>query len=203
MNDDDLLTAVRESFDDVRSTTALERIVSRSRVVRARRRIPVATGVLALAAGAAVAVTTLLPASHQPGHAAHAQLAAWTVSESTDGSIHVRIREFRDPGGLQRQLRADGIPASVFLLQRPPPGGNRPPGDPCHGGPWSQARQDRVVTGQPFSKAGMVIHPSALPRHAGLQLLATRKPGYWSAHHNGAVFAAYWLVRQSPRCTGN
>jgi len=66
MNDDDLITAVRDSFTDVHSATPVERIVSRSRAVRARRRIPGLTAALAVTAAAVLAVTALLPA-HQAG----------------------------------------------------------------------------------------------------------------------------------------
>jgi hypothetical protein len=71
------------------------------------------TGVLALAAGAAVAVTALLPASHPASQRPRVQLAAWTVVQQPGGIIHVTIRELRDPAGLQAALRADGVrPAS-------------------------------------------------------------------------------------------
>jgi hypothetical protein len=63
MIDEDLITAVRESFTDVHSDTPVERIVTRSRAVRARRRVPALTAALAVAAAAAVAVTSLLPGS--------------------------------------------------------------------------------------------------------------------------------------------
>jgi len=66
MNDDDLITAVRDSFTDVHSATPVERIVSRSRAVRARRRIPGLAAALAVTAAAVLAVTALLPA-HQAG----------------------------------------------------------------------------------------------------------------------------------------
>jgi hypothetical protein len=63
MNDEDLITAVRDSFTDVRSATPVELIVSRSRTVRARRRVRALTAALAVAGAAAVAVTSLLPGS--------------------------------------------------------------------------------------------------------------------------------------------
>jgi hypothetical protein len=66
MNDDDLITAVRDSFTEVHSATPVERIVSRSRAVRARRRIPGLAAALAVTAAAVLAVTALLPA-HQAG----------------------------------------------------------------------------------------------------------------------------------------
>ena len=64
MNDDDLIIAVRDSFTDVHSDTPVEQIVTRSRAVRARRRVPaLTTAALTVAAAAAVAVTSLLPGS--------------------------------------------------------------------------------------------------------------------------------------------
>ena len=50
MNDHDLITAVRDSFTDVHSTTPVERIVSRSRAIRNRRRIPGLAAATAVAA---------------------------------------------------------------------------------------------------------------------------------------------------------
>src|SRR5215472_546110 len=62
MNDDDLITVVRDSFTDVHSATPVERIESRSRAIRARRRIPGLVAALAVTAAAVLAVTALLPA---------------------------------------------------------------------------------------------------------------------------------------------
>jgi hypothetical protein len=45
-----------------------------------------------------------------------AQLAAYTVATHPDGTIQVTIRELRDAAGLQRTLRADGVPANVTFL---------------------------------------------------------------------------------------
>ncbi len=64
-----------------------------------------------MVAGAAAAMTTLAPASHQPA----VQLTAWTVVTQANGNVVVTIRELRNPGGLQHKLRADGIPASVIF----------------------------------------------------------------------------------------
>src|SRR5690349_19106421 len=110
MNDHDLITAVQDSFTDVHSATPVEQIVRRSRAVRARRRVPA----LAAAAAAGAAVTALLPgqpANVQPG----IDLTAWAVVKHADGTVYVRINQLRDPAGLQRTLRADGVPASVVF----------------------------------------------------------------------------------------
>lgn len=80
MNDNDLITVVRETFTGVHTTTAVEQIVSRGRVVRARRRIPRLAGALAVAGAAALAATILLPGSHQGGGQPGVQLATWTVT---------------------------------------------------------------------------------------------------------------------------
>ena len=118
MNDDELITTVRESFTGVHSATPVDQIVQRSRAVRARRFFPGVAAAAAVAAGAALAVSMLTPASHQ----STAQLAAWTVARQADGTVSITIRQFRDPAGLQRELRADGVPASVIFNPRLPAG---------------------------------------------------------------------------------
>jgi hypothetical protein len=67
MNDDDLIIAVRDSFTDLHSATPVERIVSRSRAVRARRRIPGLAAAVAVTAAAVFAVTALLPGHQAAG----------------------------------------------------------------------------------------------------------------------------------------
>ena len=138
----DVLSTVRDSLCGmpVAGPPDVEAIMARGRAHRRRRLIPGVTGTAAVAAGAALAVTALTPASHlaspQPSHPAGrppaAQLAAWTVTKLADGNISVTIRELADPAGLQSTLRADGVPASVtFASQqnaacRPYPGGTPP-----------------------------------------------------------------------------
>jgi hypothetical protein len=65
MNDDEVITAVREQRDKVHSHTPVEQIISRGRVVRSRRRIPGVAGALTVAAAAALAVTVLGAPGHQ------------------------------------------------------------------------------------------------------------------------------------------
>jgi hypothetical protein len=71
MNDIDLSTAVRDSVADIHAATPVGAIISRGRGVRARRQIPVAAGARTVAAGTALAVTTLVTAGHGAGFPPH------------------------------------------------------------------------------------------------------------------------------------
>jgi len=215
MNDDDLITMVRESFTGLHATTPVDQILRRGHAVRTRRRIPVLTGALAVVAGAALAATTLLPGGHQPSSRPSplptAQLAAWTVTRQADGIIQVTIRELQNPAELQSRLRADGVPASVTLTGQENPA--------CRPYPASATLQKRVLsitfdviplphqgpppsTSPPQPNLVLVFHinPSALPPGTGLQLATSYtpvRPGLATStiRHD--------LVYASPQCTGS
>jgi hypothetical protein len=82
MNDHDLITAMRESFTDVQSATPVEQIVSRSKVIRARRRIPGAVAVIAVAATAGIAAALIPSGPAKPAPVA-TQRTAYVVSHVT------------------------------------------------------------------------------------------------------------------------
>jgi hypothetical protein len=229
MSDTDVLSAVRDSLSGtpVAGPPDVEAIMARGCARRHRRRlIPGMTGTLAVAAGAALAATTLAPAGHQAtpqaGHQPAARLAAWTVTRLAGGDISVTIRELKDPAGLQGVLRADGVPASVTFAGKlnpacePYPGGTipwppqpptpllrqvfprpyglLPPSAPRARG-WSQApgHGSPPPVSLPPRQTVIVIAPSALPGHAGVQIAAT--------------YGARWIgparvVYASPQCTG-
>ena len=115
VNNDHTLTAIKDRLAEVRDSLGQAHpsipageIIARARRRRVRRRlIPGMTGVLALVAGAAVAVTALVQASHPASHRRGFQLTAWTVVKQPGGNIKVTIHELRDPAGVQRRLRAD------------------------------------------------------------------------------------------------
>jgi hypothetical protein len=179
MNDNELITAVRESVVGVYSATPVEQIISRGRAVRARRAIPAVSGVLAVAVGTTLVVTTLLPASHpgglaaghqaaasvQPGsHSASVRLTAWTVARQANGDIDVTINQLRNPAGLQNTLRADGLPVNITFSGPL----SSAPCQPYNGGLGSL----RTVTHWQTSggSAVLVINPSALPSGIGLAI---------------------------------
>jgi hypothetical protein len=178
---------------------------------RGNRRL--AAGIMAGAAGVAVVLGLGLSgvfgsARHQPGHPAHVQLAAWTVVKQADGTVLVKIREFRDPAGLQRELRADGIPASVEFNPANLVGKGawaivHFKGNPCHEYSGGESQAQNVVTGgSPFT-VGMFIHPAAIPSGAGVQFVASRNVGYASPQRDQAFDLFEWLVQPSPQCTGS
>lgn len=191
MNDDELLTAVREQRTKVPMTVPVEQVIRRGRAVRARRRIPGLAAVLTVVAVSVFAVTALLPSGHPASPQPGIQLAAWTVVRHADGMVYVTIRELRDPAGLQRTLRADGVPASVTFGNQP----NVQP-NPCqsYGHP---ELLPKVLTlsgapGQPRGHAIVIaIHPSALPSGAGVQIITSQAD------------VGVHLVTASQECTGS
>ena len=186
MTDDDLITLVREQRNNVHMDTPVEQIVGRGRALRARRRLPgVAAGALAVVAAAVLAVTALQPAGHQSGRPLPAQLDAWTVTKQANGTITVTVRQLRNPKGLQRTLRADGVPASVTFSGYP---------RACQRYP----KMSPVLMAEVFGGHGppLVIHPKALPHGVGIQL----SPGHYQ--HGAPIALKAGLVQASPKCTG-
>jgi hypothetical protein len=202
-------TLARTAADFENLDQARQRLLQRDyHPRRANRRL--AAGIAAGAAGVAVVLSLGLSgvfgsASRQPSHPARAQLAAWTVVKQADGTVVVKIREFRDPAGLQRRLRADGVPASVHfgtlqsdetfldLLHFK--------GNPCQEYSGGEGQAQNVVTGgSPFT-VGIFVHPSAIPRGAGVQIVTTSSFGY--PQSSGRKSIVEWLVQASPQCTGS
>ena len=180
----DRLAEVRDSLGQAHPSIPASEIIARARRRRLRRRlIPAMTGALALAAGAAVALTVLLPASHPASRQPGLQLAAWTVVKQPGGNVSVTIRELHNPAGLQRRLRADGVPATVTSLNQL--------NLACH--PWPQ---------DPGAPANViVIRPSPLPHGGGVQLAAGFSPH--PPPGGASVRIGAGLVQASPQCTGS
>lgn len=216
MNNDELLTAVRESYTDVRSATPAAQIVQRGRTVRVRRRAYTVAAAVGGAAAVAVAVSVALPASHPASHpagrhpaASHpggthpasgpgVQLAAWTVTRRADGSIQITFRQATDAARLQRTLRSDGVPASVTFTgqQNPACQSWDKPGPVGSVFDWSRfAGHPGNAFTTPYA---LVIHPSALPSGAGVQISASGTPGA-----AGNFQLQVGLVQASPQCTGS
>jgi len=188
MNDDELNTTMRERFIGVRMDIPVEEIVKRGRGMRARRRLPVAAGTLAVTAGAALGIAAL-PPSAQPARVDPATLAAWSVVSMGHGNFRVTIRELRDPAGLQAKLRADGIPAKVGFSH---------PNDPaCRqagNNVWVKFVNKHHLRANPTE---WVIHRSELRNERGVFMYI-----YPHGTRSEWLTFSFMLVHRSPACTG-
>jgi hypothetical protein len=229
MNDDQLMTAVRESFAEVRLDVPLEQTVRRGRVLRGRGRAyraAVVAGIAAIAGVTAVAVTG--PGQGAPpaasAHAAGAagatgatgapvvtgpggvRLDAWTVTKGKGGTVSITIRQLLDVAGLQRALRADGVPARVaFQPGLPSSDPPMPPG--CTDVHMSGAANDELqgkIFGGPHANMsafahGILVTIAVRQIPAGVGIYLAVQSGSNEHTHFG------WstnLVQRSRACTG-
>jgi hypothetical protein len=225
MNDTSVSAAVRshlaevhESLTDVHMGIPAGDILDRARRRHARRgRAAVAAAAGTVGSLAVVAALLAAGGAARTGAGA-AQLTAWTVSRQANGDIRVTIRELKDPAGLQREMRADGVPASVRFsgnqdracrpypasqaqLARvyPVPYGQLPAGNVL--GQWHQvksvprpARGGNVVP--PRLQQDLVytvIRPSALPSGSGVQITSLLPPRLPPSVHQGFQLARHGL----------
>jgi hypothetical protein len=189
----DRLVEMRDSLGEAHPSIPASEIIARARRRRVwRRQITIMTGVLALAAGAAVAVTAL-PASHPASPQPRVQLAAWTVVHQPGGIIHVTVRELRDPAGLQAALRAHGVPASVSFGNGQQTACRSYP----RGGFRTSANQ--ALINSVFPLPGVNIRPSALPGGTGVLLAFSQD----SKHGVPFIAIEVAVVRASQQCTGS
>ncbi len=77
-----------------------------------RRRLLLAAGAVAAAAAAAIAIVQAAGPERGTGQFV---TAAWVVRHNANGTVKVTLKQARDAAGLQRALRADGIPAYVRI----------------------------------------------------------------------------------------
>ncbi len=203
MNDGELITAVKESFSRVHAATPLEVVVRRGRARRARRWIAGLAGAGALAAGAALGVTLLVPGAG-PGEV---RLAAWSVATRPGGTVTVAISELRDAARLQRTLRADGVPATIrFRNENPPACLYYPyyPQEPRKLDLLMQRIFPQIGFTSSSTGAAFAINRSAIPRGAGLWINVIppqTRPGPAGSGIDTVGFSTAWaLVYASGHC---
>jgi hypothetical protein len=202
MQDNDVLAAVKESAAGLNLGVPLDAVKRRGRAVRTRRRLAGAAGITAVAGAAAVAAvigTTTAPVAP----AIQPKLAAWTVTTGPDDAVRVTIRQLDDPGGLQRTLRADGVPARVeFAGPEVSTNAPLPPGCAAPRMPDLQnaALQEKIIplnTTGPMNGIALTIHKSAIPRGIGLYL--TIQSGSQQSSWGWGLD----LVQATAQCTGS
>jgi hypothetical protein len=197
MTDNDVLTAVHDCLTTARDRVAGEQMVRPAgAIINQARRRRLRQGLNGVAAVIVVAAAfALLQGSGNHG-TTQARLAAWTVIAKPGGQVRVTIRELRDPVGLQRRLRADGVPAIVrFTTQFP---------RPCQYDRLPPSRVFRLLS-RIFPRStnarrqtAFTISPSAIPASIGLWINVSPP-----ARHgpDSADFSASWaLVYASGRC---
>jgi hypothetical protein len=202
MNDTDLLTTVKDSFAEVRADTPLTAIERRGRAVRARRRRGLAGAAAAAAAVVALVLAQQPGTATRPGPAPSMHLAAWTVTEKPPGIIEIKIRELKDPAGLQRELRRDGVPAFVRFQNQNPPDCLNYPLSPARGLKLSQRIFPEPDNAQEADNVAMVIDAAAIPPGVGLWIEFT--PPQTQNQSNGqsvvSFGSSYMLVYASGHC---
>ena len=226
MNDDQIMTAVHDSFVGVRLDVPLEQTVRRGRVLRGRSRAYRAAAVagVAIAGVTAVAVTGLgrtispSPASPNRGIAISGTLRptaiagtagtggtldAWTVTAGPGGAIEVTVRQLENAAGLQSALRAAGIPIQVAFQVSQPSDSPPLPADCKNVTMSDEANADLQgkILGMPMPPAGgegiaLTIYPRQIPKGIGIYL----------AIQSGSNSRDWgWgldLVQATPACTG-
>jgi hypothetical protein len=165
VNDDEVITAVREQRDKVHSHTSVDQIISRGRTVRARRRIPGAVAALAVVAAAgtalALGLTGVLGAA--PARSTGTiRTMAFTLVRHANGTATLTINRnvLLEPGALQRDLARDGIRAMVTV-------GRFCSSDPAPAG-WTRVMSFPGSPADPGPVRSVVINPAAMP--AGTEL---------------------------------
>ena len=106
MNDEDMLTAMRQSFAPVRMETPAKAIMARGTMMRRRRnrgRLPAGARAAALGAGLGAS------AFAHGGTAQDAALAAWTVQQQPDGTVLLTVRKLDDMAALRARLAPYGV----------------------------------------------------------------------------------------------
>jgi hypothetical protein len=193
----DSLATARDSLTEVHVTTPLDTIVRHGQA-RRRRRLTGRVGAAVVAAGTALAVIALLPASHPASHQPRVQLAAWTVATQPGGIIQVTIRELHDPAGLQATLRAEGVPASVSFGN-----GQQTACLPYPGGGFTTSANPALINSvfppSPGPGTAVSIRPTALPSGTGVLLAFLQRSQ--SGVPVVAIEAA--VVQASQQCTGS
>lgn len=148
---------------------------------RRRIRFTLIGGLVAAAAAVAVVVPSLLP----DGGSFTGR--AWAVDRQSDGTITVTVKqEFRDPAGLQRALRADGVLTYVRMVTfvRAATGSGLVTKQTCaytslNGAAVAVSHAVISYIGssgtsdKPLTEKAWAIHPGAMPRGSALLFQAS------------------------------
>jgi len=179
------------------------------RMPRRRRRLLVAGGIVTAAATAAIVVPAILPG----GTNGTFITKAWAVERNADGSVTFSTsKQFDDPAGLRRALKAAGVTAFVVinrLISNDTASYDACDYDVADFAP--QAVQKAVVTlgGHVDAPPGQVVvwptwtlHPAAMPKGSAL-LIASWRPVNREDPSVGAMIPMVLRTDKLPACVPN
>jgi hypothetical protein len=210
-SDGDPQTALRETFAAVHMQTPLDETIRRGRQLRTRRRRM--AGITGVACAAAVAggvlAVGLAPGGARPDNVGRGngdQLTAYSVTKGPHDTVVVRVWQLGDPAGLQRMLRADGVPAHVAFQ-----GGTLSDDPPiprsCQNVNMSDeanAQLQGKIIGPPSTRPGpfhglqgvtLTLNVAAIPKKIGINLTVQLYSHSWGW--------SLGLVQRTPQCTGS
>jgi hypothetical protein len=173
---------------------------------RRRRRILIAGGIVTAAAAAAIAVPAVLPGGTNGSFITK----AWAVERNADGSVTFSTsKQFDDPAGLRRALKATGVTAFVVINRLiDTPASTYDACDYAVADFAPQAVQKAVVTlgGHVDAPPGQVVvwptwtlHPAAMPRGSAL-LIASWRPVNRHDPSAGAMIPMVLRTDRLPAC---
>jgi hypothetical protein len=183
MMDQDVVTAVRESFSLHQLEAPAEQVMRRGQRLR-RRRASVAGGLIAGVAAVAITVTALGVGESTAAGQGHGrvQLTAWTLTREPHRIFKIEFKQLADLRSLNAALRADDARTIVSF------GGVHPLD--CQGAPGSTGR---AVTEVPRSSGAirgpiLILHLKAMPAHAmaWIQILRYGYLGVSNSEHHYA-----------------
>jgi hypothetical protein len=175
MNDNEILTAVRDSFAGVRSDTSVDTVLAAGRA-RARRRALSGTAAAAVVAVAGLALA--LPAMSHPSApsatrtsagpaAVHVHLTAFALDSNADHTVTLVLsgKDWSDPTALEQALTKAGIRSKVTV------------GSLCLGPSLPQFAKVVVLQQQPAGVA-LTITPAAMPKGSLLSFTFRQGNGF-------------------------
>jgi hypothetical protein len=156
----------------------------RIRRLPGRPRLLLAAGAITAAAAAAIAIVQAGPGRNTGQFVT----AAWVVKHNANGTVKVTLKQARDAAGLQRALRADGIPAYVRIgpwWWNPAKPSTAWPAEECSqaggGPPVARKVVEEVFPfpgggGGPDQGYAVTIRPSAIPEGDSILIEVTWSP---------------------------
>jgi hypothetical protein len=173
MNDNEVLTKVRDGMSGIRMDTPVDQILAKARFQRRSRRLVMAGAVSVVTLGLGLTAVFSAAGTNHPTGPATAQLAAFSISGGPHGASSLTLRkgeQYRlNPVALRQALAHHDITALVTV------------GKSCDSNPEPEGL-DRAVISQrhPDGSVTLTINPVAMPAGSELSI------GYYTT---GTTFA--------------